>query len=377
MEATVERHDVVVIGAGQAGLAVAQNLVVRGVDMVVLEASPRVGDVWRKRYESLRLYSPAWFDGLPGMRFPKPRFAFPHGSEMGDYLESYVDRFSIPVRTGVRADGLERADGGYRVTAGGSVFEAGQVVIANGTFDKPFTPPFAGELDPRIRQLHSGDYRKPSDLSEGTTLVVGLSHSGSDIAHELATAGRRVILAGRGHGQLPVSIDRWIGPRVVFPLMRFILPRLLNVDTPMGRRAQAALRNGGPPLLRYRRPELKSAGVELTPSRVSGVVDGKPQLDDGRVLDVENVVWATGYRPDFSWIRLPIFSESGGPKHYRGVVQGEEGLYFVGLPFLYSFGSFLIFGAGIDGPYVAARIMERLAGGGRAPVAEAAGSTPH
>lgn len=369
METAVERHDVVVIGAGQAGLAVAQALVGRGVDAVVLEASARVGEVWRKRYDSLRLYSPAWFDGLPGMRFPKPRFTFPRGSEMGDYLEAYVDRFSIPVRTGVRADGLERGQEGYRVTAGGSAYEAHHVVVAAGTFDKPFRPPFAGELDPRIRQVHSADYRKPSDLGEGPTLVVGLSHSGSDIAHELAMAGRQVTLAGRGHGQLPVSIDRWVAPRVIFPLMRFILPRLLNVDTPMGRRAQAALRNGGPPLLRYRRPELQAAGVELTPSRVSGVVDGRPQLDDGRVLDVENVVWATGYRPDFSWIRLPIFSETGAPKHYRGVVNGEDGIYFVGLPFLYSFGSFLIFGAGIDGPYVAARIVERLAGGVRAPLA--------
>ena len=364
----------VVIGAGQAGLATAQALVGRGVDVAVLEASPRVGDVWRHRYESLRLYSPAFADGLPGMRFPKPRFAFPRGSEMADYLESYVERFSIPVRTGIRADGLDRDGDGYRVTAGASTFVAPHVVVTTGTFDRPYLPAFAPSLDPGIRQVHSADYRSPSDVGDGPTLVVGLSHSGSDIAHELATAGRRVIVAGRGRGQLPVSIDRWIGPRLIFPIIRFVLPRLLTVDTPMGRRAQAALRNGGPPLLRYRRPELRAAGVELTPARGSGVVDGKPQLDDGRVLDVENVVWATGYRPDFSWIRLPIFADTGVPKHYRGVVTGEDGLYFVGLPFLYSFGSFLIFGAGIDGPYVAARIMERLRGPKR-PASESAAGT--
>jgi putative flavoprotein involved in K+ transport len=357
----VERHEVVIIGAGQAGLAAAQPLVGRGVDVVVLERSARIGDVWRRRYASLRLYSPAGADSLPGMRFPMARFAFPSGAAMGDYLEAYAERFALPVRTGVIVDGLERADGGYRVSAGDRAFDASQVVIATGTFGKPFTPPFAGELDPAIRQMHSAEYRDTTSVGEGWTLVVGLSHSGSDIAHELARAGRRVTVAGKGHGQIPVSIDRWAGPRVVFPIMRYVLPRVLNADTPMGRRARAALRHGGPPLLRYRRQELSAAGVELTPSRVSGVVEGRPQLDDGRVLDVENIVWATGYRPDFSWIHLPVFGDDGSPRHYRGVVAGEPGLYFVGLPFLYSFGSMLVFGAGKDGRYVADRISKRLA----------------
>ena len=360
-EPAVERHDVLIIGAGQAGLAAAQPLVERGVDVLVLEGSARVGDVWRRRYTSLRLYSPAGADALPGMPFPMPRFTFPTAAAMADYLEAYAERFRIPVRTGVQADALERAEGGYRVSAGDRAFEAPQVVVATGTFGKPFTPPFADELDAAIRQMHSSAYREPSSLRDGWTLVVGLSHSGSDIAHELARAGRRVTLAGRGHGQIPVSIDRWAGPRVIFPIMRYVLPRVLNTDTPMGRRARVALRNGGPPLLRYRRPELRAAGVELTPSRVSGVADGRPQLDDGRVMDVENVVWATGYRPDFSWIRLPVFADDGSPRHYRGVVAGEPGLYFVGLPFLYSFGSMLVFGAGKDGRYVADRISERLA----------------
>ena len=168
-------------------------------------------------------------------------------------------------------------------------------------------------------------------------------------------------LAGRGHGQFPVSIDRWVGPRLIFPLIRYVLPRVLTVNTSMGRKAQLWFRSGGAPLLRYRRKELLAAGVELTASRVRGVVDGKPQLDDERVLDVENVVWATGYHPDFSWIRLPVFGDGGAPRQYRGVVHGEDGLYFVGLPFLHSFGSMLIFGVGTDARYVADRIGERLA----------------
>lgn len=355
-----ERHEVVVIGAGQAGLTVGQSLAKRGVDVAILDAAPRVGDSWRNRYDSLRLYSPAFADGLPDMPFPLPRFAFPTGRQMADYLESYAERFSLPVRTGVRVDELTRTEDGFVVRTGAQAIRAGQVVVTTGAFQRPFVPPFAGDLDPGIRQMHVADYRNPTQLADGPTLVVGLGHSGSDIAHELA-ATRHVILSGRGHGQLPLSVDRWAGPRIVFPLVYGVLSRVLTVDTPIGRKARAKFRAGGPPLLRYRRPELKAAGVEMRSARTTGVVDGKPQLDDGRVVDVANVVWCTGYRPDFSWVRLPVFDGGGWPRQYRGVVADEPGLYFVGLMFLHSLGSVFIFGAARDGRYVAARIAERLA----------------
>jgi putative flavoprotein involved in K+ transport len=355
-----ERHDVVVIGAGQAGLTVGQSLARRGVDVLILEGAARVGDQWRNRYDSLRLYSPAFADRLPDMPFPLPRFAFPTGRQMADYLEAYADRFSLPVRTGVRVDELTRADDAFVLRTGGQTIRAGQVVVATGAFQRPFVPPFAAELDPGIRQLHVADYRNPSQLADGPTLVVGLGHSGSDVAHELA-ATRHVILSGRGHGQLPVSIDRWAGPHLIFPLVYGVLSRVLTVDTPIGRKARERFRTGGPPLLRHRRPELTAAGVELTPARTTGVVDGKPQLDDGRVVDVANVVWCTGYRPDFGWIRLPVFDAGGWPRQYRGAVADEPGLYFVGLMFLHSLGSVFVFGAVRDGRYVADRIVERLA----------------
>ncbi|MGH2416907.1 MAG: flavin-containing monooxygenase [Candidatus Limnocylindria bacterium] len=371
---TPEHHEVVVIGAGQGGLAVAYHLARLGIDLVVLEANDRVGDQWRSRYDSLRLYSPARYDALPGMAFPAPRNAYPTGHQMADYLESYAARFELPVRTGVTVDGL-RADGDrYLVSAGDLTFDAAQVVIAGGPFRVPKVPAFAAELDPSIRQFHSSDYRGPSQLAAGPVLVVGLSHSGSDLAME-AAAGHPTIVSGRGHGQLPFSVDSRRA-RLGWPVMKFVASNLLTLRTPIGRKMAPEVRKGGGPLLRYRRGDLLRAGVELTDARTVGVQDGKPVLADGRVLDVANVIWCTGYAPDFSFIRLPIFDADGWPRQDRGVVAGAPGIYFMGLLFQSGFTSMLVVGAGPDAAHVVDRIVARAKASPRhaKPVATIAGS---
>jgi putative flavoprotein involved in K+ transport len=366
-ERTPERHDTIVIGAGQGGLSAAHSLARRGIDFVVLEATLRVGDQWRTRYDSLRLYSPAKYDGLPGLAFPLPGHAFPTGNQMADYLESYVAHFQLPIRTGLRVDGLRAATDGYVVTAGDSTFEAANVIVAAGFFRQPFVPSFAGSLDSRIRQLHSDEYRRPSQLAPGPVLVVGLSHSGADLAME-AVGAHPTILAGKSHGELPFSVDSRTG-RMAWPLLRFVAWNVLTIRTPVGRRMRPEIRrNGGAPLLRHRRSDLEAAGVELVPERVAGVQDGKPVLDGGRVLDVANVIWCTGFRPDFSWIGLPIFGDDGFPIERRGVVESAPGIYFVGLPFQYAFTSMLVLGAGRD----AAHVVDRLARRAASPPTEAA-----
>lgn len=357
-----ERLDVIVIGGGQTGLAAGYHLARRNLDFAILEANDRIGDNWRQRYDSLRLYSPAAGNSLPGMAFPLTRYAFPTGRQMGDYLEAYAGRFSLPIHTGLAVESLRPLDDGrdgYVVTAGTRRFGANQVVIATGAFQKRHVPEIAAQLDPRIRQLHSSEYRNPSQLRDGRVLVVGLSHSGADIAHEVA-ASHPTILSGKPHGQLPVSVDSWLGPRVVFPIMKFMALNVLTASTPIGRRMRSKVRAGGAPLLRHRRRDLLDAGVELTHARTTGVVDGKPQLADGRVLDVANVVWCTGFRPDYSWIELPIFGADGWPEQRRGVVDSAPGLYVLGIPFLHSFGSMLVAGAGRDAAYVVDRIAERI-----------------
>jgi putative flavoprotein involved in K+ transport len=365
--ATEERIETAIVGGGQAGLAVGYHLRLRERPFVILDGSARVGDSWRKRWPSLRLYSPAGLDGLPGMPFPAPRHSFPTGLEMGDYLEAYAARFDLPVLSGTTVESLERNGDGYLVLAGDRRFRAHNVVVATGVFqhEHPLVPAFASELDPGVRQLHSADYRGPEQLQPGPVLVVGAAHSGSDIAYEVARAGHPTILSGRDTGQLRVDVESRKA-RLGFQVLRVVWTRVLTVSTPIGRKVKPEIRTHGGPLIRVKRAHLEAAGVERVYERTTEVENGRPVLADGRVLDVANVVWCTGFRNDYSWIRFPVPTEDDGyPEQERGAVPSLPGLYFVGMPFLHSFASMLILGAGRDGERVARHIAKRHAVGPR------------
>jgi putative flavoprotein involved in K+ transport len=364
--ATDEHVETLIIGGGQAGLAVGYHLKSKKRDFLILDANERVGDSWRKRWPSLRLYSPASFDALPGMGFPAPAHSYPTGIEMADYLESYADRFELTVRSGITVDALERNGDGFIVTAGDRHLAADNVVIATGVFqhEHPITPEFAAQLDPAIRQLHSADYRGPEQLQPGPVLVVGAAHSGGDIAFEVARAGYATVLSGRDTGQIPVPLDSR-RMRVAWPVLRFLWTRVLTMSTPMGRKVKEEIRLHGGPLIRVQRADLEATGVERVFERTVGVENGKPVLADGRVMDVTNVIWCTGFRNDWDWIRFPLPREADGyPEQKRGVVPSAPGLHFVGMPFLHSFSSMLILGASRDGKRVAEHIVARVA---RAP----------
>jgi putative flavoprotein involved in K+ transport len=364
--ATDEHVETLIIGGGQAGLAVGYHLKSKKRDFLILDANERVGDSWRKRWPSLRLYSPASFDALPGMGFPASAHSYPTGIEMADYLESYADRFELTVRSGITVDALERNGDGFIVTAGDRHLAADNVVIATGVFqhEHPITPEFAAQLDPAIRQLHSADYRGPEQLQPGPVLVVGAAHSGGDIAFEVARAGYATVLSGRDTGQIPVPLDSR-RMRVAWPVLRFLWTRVLTMSTPMGRKVKEEIRLHGGPLIRVQRADLEATGVERVFERTVGVENGKPVLADGRVMDVTNVIWCTGFRNDWDWIRFPLPREADGyPEQKRGVVPSAPGLYFVGMPFLHSFSSMLILGASRDGKRVAEHIVARVA---RAP----------
>ena len=357
--AETEEVDVVVVGGGQAGLSVGYHLARRGVKrFLILDANSRVGDSWRQRWDSLRLFSPARFDGLDGMPFPAPPRHFPTKDETGDYLEAYARRFLLPVRNGVRVDGLSRCGERYLVTSGTQRFLAREVVVAMADYQKPKLPPFAGELDPSIVQLHSSAYRRPAQLRSGTVLLVGAGNSGAEIAMELRGAGHPVMMAGPEVGSVPGWFQSPVGQVLVAPLLfRGIFHRLLTESTPAGRRVKAK-GHRAVPLIRTLPKHLAAAGVERA-GRVTRVLDGQPVLEDGRVLDVQNVIWCTGFHPGFSWIRIPVFDEHGSPRQKRGVAE-PPGLYFVGLTFLYAMSSSMIHGVGRDANYVAERIDERL-----------------
>jgi len=366
-----EVFDALVIGGGQAGLSVGYHLARRGVRFAILDASPRVGDSWRNRWDSLRLFTPARYDGLDGLPFPAPPSYFPTKDEMADYLESYARRFELPVRSGVRVDRLHRDGERYVVEAGPHTFEAAAVVVAMANYQRPKVPAFATELRPQIVQLHSGDYRGPAQLRAGDVLLVGAGNSGSEIAMELAST-HRVFMSGRDTGHLPFRIAGFAGRTFFVPLvLKGLFHRVLTVRTPIGRKLRPKFISQGGPLIRVMPRDLSAAGVARV-ARTSGVHDGWPKLEDGRVLDsVANVVWCTGFHPGFSWIDLPAFDDAGRPRHQSGRVPEQPGLYFVGLHFLHSMSSAMIHGVGRDAARVAAQVGARL-GSGRTTARRAA-----
>jgi putative flavoprotein involved in K+ transport len=362
-----EYFETVIIGGGQAGLSVGYHLKKQGRPFVILDANERIGDAWRKRWDSLRLFTPARYSGLAGWGFPAPAVSFPTKDEMADYLESYAARFDLPVRTGVTVDGLSREGDRFVVASGNRRFEAEHVVVATGANQVPKVPAFADELHSSIVQLHSSQYRHPSQLQEGAVLVVGAGNSGAEIAFE-ASRKHSTYLSGKPSGQLPVCHGP-VAARFFFPVVRFVGHHVLTLRTPLGRKVQPKFISHGAPLIRVKLKDLIAAGVEQVP-RTVGIEDGRPALEDGRVLDVSNVIWCTGFREEFPWIDLPIFGEDGRPLHERGAVVGEPGLYFVGLLFQYAATSDVLPGVGRDAEYVAKHIASRVPNGrpmGHAP----------
>jgi putative flavoprotein involved in K+ transport len=348
-----ETFDTIVIGGGQAGLAVGYYLKRSGRSFVILDANERIGGSWRTRtWSSLRLFTPARYDGLPGWPFPAPGWSYPTAREAADYLEAYAARFELPVQTGMTVDRLAKDGGRYIVEAGGRRFEAGNVVVATGFYGTPSVPGFAGKLDPDIVQMHSSAYRDPSQLRPGGALLVGAGNSGADIAIEVS-ATHPTWLSGRDKGQVPIRIESRLA-RFVLPVLWFVASHVLTVKTPLGRKVRPHVLASGAPRIRVKTDDLEAAGVERVPKTV-GVSDGLPVLEDGRVMDVANVIWCTGFRQDFGWIDLPVFADDEAPLHERGVTS-EPGLYFVGLDFLYAFTSENVGGVGRDARHIAKHI---------------------
>ncbi|HSB54007.1 MAG TPA: NAD(P)-binding domain-containing protein [Gemmatimonadales bacterium] len=349
-----ERIPVVVIGGGQAGLATGYYLERAGIPFVILDAGVRVGDAWRERWDSLRLFSPSFYDGLPGMRFPGPAFTWPTKDQMGDYLERYAKRFQLPVRLKTRVTLVRRQGGEFLVESTAGTIHAEQVVVAMSNYQKPRIPAFARQLDPVIRQFHSTTYRNPAQLAPGSALVVGAGNSGADIAMDLIDS-RATLLAGRDVGHIPFRIETPAARYLFVHLVRFIGHHVLSLGTPIGRKARPGRLHAATPLVRIKPGDLIAAGVERVP-RVVGAQNGQPLLEDGRVLDVRNVVWCTGFEPANEWIDLPIFDANRDPQHRAGIVDAAPGFYFVGLNFLYSATSATVNGVGRD----ARRIVEAI-----------------
>lgn len=339
--------DTVVIGGGQAGLAMGYHLRRTGRSFVILDTEARTGDGWRRRYDSLRLFSLPSYASLPGWRIPVR--GFPSRDQFADYLEAYAKRFSLPVRGGERVRSVVAEGDRLLVTADTCSFLADNVVVATGAHQRPTLPEVAGQLDPEIVQLTSLEYRSPRDLAPGAVLVVGAGNSGSDIALDASQEGHTVFLAGRHPGQVPFDIDRVSG-RMMVPLVMFAFRHVLTQRTPMGRKMKANSGEHGVGLVRNKLADLDAAGVRQV-GRIERVVDGRPATADGEPLDVGTVVWACGSTPDHRFIELPVFDERGRPRHERGI-SPVPGVMFLGLHFQYALASEQIQGVGRDARYL-------------------------
>ena len=341
-----ERFDTVIVGGGQAGLSVGYHLARRGAEFVILDENAQTGDNWRNAWDSLRLFTPARYAGLPGMPFPGRGDVTPTKEQTADYLTQYARHFSLPVHNGVRVDRLWKEGDRFVVTAGNQRFEAENVVVAMANYQVAKVPAFAKSLDPDIVQLHSHQYRNPAQLHDGGVLVVGLGNSGADIAIEVARS-HPTWLAGKESGTIPVRIDTFFARFFFVRLVRFLGHHILTVKTPMGRKARPKMLGRAAPLVRVKLQDLEEAGIKRVP-RVVGMKDGLPLLANGHTIMTKNVIWCTGYHHGFPWIDLPVFDQNGDPIHQAGIVENLPGLYFVGLHFLYSMTSATLIGVGRD-----------------------------
>jgi putative flavoprotein involved in K+ transport len=343
--------DVLVIGAGQAGLAAAYYLEQQHITYRVLEAGERIGHQWRARYEGLRLLTPARYCSLPGMPFPAPPYAFPTKDEVADYLERYARRFRLRVLTGQRVLRMRRgAEDSFEVITEQQSWSARNVIVATGAYAVPRVPEWASDLDPELWQIHSQTYRNPDQVPGEPVLVVGGGNSGIAIAEELSRTRLVYWSCDRPLWQAP---ERIFGIPVHWWAWTLGLNRM-SVHAWPGR----WLRRLNEPVSGVNLKELLARPTLRLVSRVVGVRDGGRaiELADGRLLSgIQALIWATGYRICFPWIELPVFDASGQPQHLRGV-SVEPGLYFLGLPWLHSRGSALIGGVGRDARYVVEHI---------------------
>ncbi len=339
-------HEVVVIGAGQAGLTMGYYLAGQGRQFVILERSDSVASAWRERWESLTLFTPRRYSGLPGIPFSGDADGYPTRGDVVEYLERYAETFKLPMEFKSNVRRLSSEDGRFVVDVDGRATRADQVVVATGPFQAPYVPKLAADLDPDVWQAHSTGYRRPGDVPEGTVLVVGGGNTGFQIAKELSSTRKVILSVGARQKPLP---QRLAGRDLFWWLTK---TRLIHktVDSRLGQRLKDrdTLIGSSPRKIRRR------YGVELKPRAVTA--SGRVVLfEDESEVEVDAVIWATGYRPDYSWIDLPIFDSDGRLRHRRGVTD-DPGLHFLGLTWQHTRGSALIGWVKEDAEFIAERI---------------------
>ena len=352
----VETLDVLVIGAGQAGLALGYHLTRDATatpDVRIIDAAPAIGHTWRSRWDSLRLFTPAQYDSLPGTPFPGRADTHPTKDQVADYLATYPHLHRLPVQLDTRVEELTRAGGVFTARTSRGTVRARQVVIATGPFQTPHTPALTAQLPTDVPQLHSAAYRNPAQIPSGArVLVVGAANSGLQIAAELSRTHQVTLAAGSQPPQLP---QRVLG-RDLFTWLDRIGFLTLPATSRLGRRIRAR----GDIVIGTRTRDLRQAGVDIRP-RLTGFTGRTAQFADGTGTRADAVIWATGYRHDYSWLAIPDAVDNGRPRHHAGVTA-VPGLYYLGLPWQTTRGSALLGFVARDAARIADHIADHTAG---------------
>jgi putative flavoprotein involved in K+ transport len=353
--------EVAIIGAGQAGLAMGYFLRQKGLPFVILERANSIASAWRERWDSLRLFTPRRYSSLPGLPFPGDPDGYPTRDEVIDYLERYAETFDLPVELNSEVRELRAEEGRFVLEVDGETRTAEQVAVATGPFQTPYVPKLSRDLSPEVFETHSTGYRRPSDVPKGTVLVVGGGNTGFQIAKELSATHDVVLSVGSRQTPLP---QRLAGRDLFWWLTKTHLLST-TIESQLGSR----LRHRETLIGSSSRELRRRYGVEIKPRAVA--TDGRRvRFEDGSEVEVDAVIWSTGYRPDYSWIKLPILDSDGLLRHHRGVTD-VPGLYFLGLTWQHTRGSALIGWVKDDAEFLAERI-EELARPRGAPVLETA-----
>jgi putative flavoprotein involved in K+ transport len=339
--------DVLVIGGGQAGLAMGYHLTPRGLSFQIVDAGAEIGHVWRSRWESLRLFTSGRYDNLPGLSFPAAPDAYPGKDDVADYLQAYAAKFNLPVRLDVKVTSLTRGGGGYVAKAGGEELEARQVVVATGPFQVPFIPPIADALDPGVHQVHSAHYLHPQTIPPGKVLVVGAANSGCQIARELSATHAVELSAGQ---RIPAIPQRPLG-RDIWAWATALRLDKVTAGSRLGRRLAGRDQVIGPGARQLARRH----GIRIRP-RTASAAGRSVTFADGSTADFDAVVWATGFTADHSWIDIQEAKDDQGHiRHQRGLTP-SPGLYMLGLTWQHTRGSALLGWVGRDAAFLAAQI---------------------
>ncbi len=343
--------DFIVIGAGQAGMAISYYLTQNKKDFLVLDANKEIGAPWLKRWDSLQLFTATEYNNLPGLDFPHPTGYYANKYDVANYLKSYAEKFKIPIDFNQKIKGLKKVDDYFILDSEDKTYKAKNVIVATGPFHTPFTPSFHTKISPEVTQIHSENYKSTNQLQKGDTLVVGAGDSGVQILDEIAATGNKVYFSGNTNiSSIP---QEFLGKTLWwwFSKIGFLS---VNKYSWIGKK----LSTGTQPIIGtdvktlFKRPNVECVGRSLDASNDKIVFEKK------EINTIKNIIWATGFKPNFNWIENVALDKDNYPKNFRGI-SDIEGLYYLGLPWLYTRGSATLGGVKKDAEYLNNVILDK------------------